>query len=78
MHDVVVDLRGNPSLWFVGQQDVLDAQERYKNQGGAHGLHVEAGLSLVGHLQLGDQDTHNVQQEEQVHLEREGERKLTN
>ena len=69
VHDVVVDLGGDPSRGLVGQQDELDAQEGDEDQGGPHRLHVQAGLCLVGHLQLGDEHPHDVEQEEEVHLE---------
>lgn len=75
VHDVVVDFRRDPSLRFVRQQDVLNSQERYQDEGGSHRLHVETGLSLMGHLQLGDEDSHNVQQKEQIHLKRKEHRK---
>lgn len=67
-HEVPVDLVGAVTLGFVGQQDDLDAQEGNEDQRASHGLHVEAGLGLVGHLKLGDQHPHNVQEEEEVHL----------
>ena len=73
VHDVVVDLRGASALGLVGQQHVLDPQEGHQDQGGPHSLHVQAGLCLVGHLQLGDQDAHDVQQEKQIYLRMEGE-----
>lgn len=68
VHDVFVYLEGHASLRLVGQQDVLDPQERHQDERGPHGFHVETGLRLVGHLQLGDEYSHNVQQEEQIDL----------
>lgn len=68
VHDVVVDFRGDPSFRLIGKQDKLDPQERNQDQGGSDRLHVEAGLGLVRHLQLGDEDPDDVQQEEQVDL----------
>lgn len=53
-HDVAVDLVGTVALGFVGQQDDLDAQQGHEDQRTSHRLHVEAGLGLVGHFQLGD------------------------
>ena len=69
LRDVVVDLGGDPSRGLVGQQQNLDAQEGDEDQGGPHRLHVQSELSLVGHLQLGDENPHDVEQEEEVHLE---------
>ena len=69
VHDVVIDLGGDPSRGLVGQQDKLDAEERDEDQGGPHSLHVQTGLCLVAHLQLGDEHPHDVEQEEEVHLE---------
>lgn len=71
VHDIVVDFRGDPSFRFVGEQDILNPKKRYQDESSSHRLHVETGLSLVGHLQLGDEDSHNVQQKEQIHLKRE-------
>lgn len=67
IHDILKDLR--VALGLVGQQDELDAQEGDEDQGGPHGLHVETGLRLVSHLQLGDEHPHDVEQEEEVDLE---------
>lgn len=49
-HHVPIDLVGAAALGFVGKQDDLDAQERHEDQRASHGLHVEAGFSLVGHF----------------------------
>ena len=68
VHDVVVYFRGDASLRLVGKQDVLDSQKGHQDEGGSHGFHVEAGLRLVGHLQLGDEHSHDVEEEEQIDL----------
>lgn len=70
MHDVVVDFRGDPPTWLVGKQDILYPQKRDQDEGGPHCLHVETGLCLVGYLQLGDENPHNVKQEKDVDLVR--------
>ena len=72
LHDVHVDLGGPVLLGLVGEQDELDAQQGDEDERGPHRPHVQAGLGLVGHPQLGDQNPHDVQEEEQVHLERPG------
>jgi len=69
IHDILKDLR--VVLGLVGQQDELDAQQGDEDQGGPHGFHVETGLCLVSHLQLGDEHPHDVEQEEEVDLEQE-------
>lgn len=68
VHDVVVYFRGDPSLRLVGKQDVLNSQKRHQDEGGSHGFHVETRLRLMGHLQLGDEHSHDVQEKEQIDL----------
>lgn len=60
VHDVVVYFSGDPSLWLVGKQDILNSQKRHQDEGGSHGFHVKTGFRLMGHLQLGDEHSHNV------------------
>lgn len=67
-HDVQVDLRDPVILRLVGEQDKLDAEQRDEDEGGPHSPHVEAGLGLVRHPQLGDENPNDVQQEEKIHL----------
>lgn len=69
VHNVVVYFRGDASFGFVGQQDELDPQQRNQDERGSDRLHVQTGLGLVRHLQLGDQNPDDVQQKEQVHLQ---------
>lgn len=68
-HDVQVDLKDPVILGLVGEQDKLDAEQRDEDEGGSHGPHVKAGLGLVRHPQLGDENPNDVQQEEKIHLE---------
>lgn len=68
VHDVVVHLLHGPALGAPWEQHELDAQQRHEDERGPHGLHVEVGLRLVRDLQLRDEHTHDVQQEEEVHL----------
>lgn len=56
-------------LGLVGEQDKLNTQQRDEDEGGSHSPHVEAGLGLMRHPQFGDENPHDVQQEEKVHLE---------
>lgn len=67
VHDVVIDLR--VAIRFIWEQDKLDTKKRDENEGGSHSPHVETGLGLVCHSQLGDENPNDVQQEEKVHLE---------
>lgn len=67
VHDVVIDL--GVAVGFIREQDKLDAEERDENESGSHSPHVEAGLGLVRHSQLGDENPNDVQQEKQVNLE---------
>lgn len=69
LHDVGVDLVAPVVVGLVGQQDVLDAEQRDEDERGPHRPHVQAGLGLVRHPQLGDEHLHDVEQEEEVHLE---------
>ena len=68
VHDVVVYFGGDPSLRLVGKQNVLNSQKRHQDEGGSHGFHVETRLRLMGHLQLGDEHSHDVQEKEQIDL----------
>jgi len=68
IHDVQIDLRDPVIVGFVREKDILDAEQRDEDEGGPHGPHVETGLGLVRHSQLGDENPHDVQQEEKVHL----------
>lgn len=63
-HDVHVDLKDPVILGLVGEQDKLDAKQRDEDEGGSHSPHVEAGLGLVRHPQLRDENPNDVQQEE--------------
>lgn len=69
VHDVQVDLIDPVITGLVGEQDILDAEQRDEDEGGPHGPHVEAGLGLVRDPQLGDENPDDVQQEEKIHLE---------
>lgn len=68
VHDVQIDLQGPGVVGLVGEQDKLDTKQRNEDECGPNCPHVEAGLSLVGHSQLGDEHAHNVEQEEKVYL----------
>lgn len=68
LHDVHVALKDALVVGFVRQQHELDPQQRNEDEGGSDSAHVQAGLSLVGHPQLGDQNPDDVQQKEQVDL----------
>lgn len=68
LHDIHVALEDALVVWFVGQQDKLDSQQRDEDEGGSDRPHVQAGFSLVGHPQLGHQNTHDVEQKEKVDL----------
>lgn len=67
-HDVVIYFRGDSSFWLVGNQDILNSQERHQDEGGSHSFHVQAGFCLMSHLQLSDEHPHDVQQEKQIDL----------
>lgn len=68
LHHVHVALKDALVVGFVRQQHELDPQQRDEDEGCSDRPHVQAGLSLVGHPQLGDQDPHDVEQKEQVDL----------
>lgn len=51
-----------------GKQDELGSQQRDEDERGSHCLHVGVGLGTVGLFQLGDEDPHDVEEEEEVHL----------
>lgn len=68
MYKEIVDGTADASLRAPEQNNILDAQQRDEDECGAHRLHVGSGFSAVGLLQLRDQDTDDVQEEEEVHL----------
>lgn len=68
VHDVQIDLQGPGVVGLVSQQDELDTQQWNEDECGPNCPHVEAGLGLVGHSELGDEHAHNVEQEEKVYL----------
>lgn len=68
VHHIVVNLLGDAALGAPREQHKLDAKERDEDQGGSHCFHVQVGLGLVRVLQLGDENTDDIQQEEKVHL----------
>lgn len=70
MYKEIIDGVADASLRPPGEDDELDAQQRDEDEGGSHCLHVGRGLSTVGLLQLCDQDTDDVQEEDEVHLGR--------
>lgn len=65
-----IDGTVDASLWHPGVQNVLDSQQRDEDEGGSDRLHVGCGLSAVGLLQLGDQNSDDVEEEQKVHLDR--------
>lgn len=68
VHEELVDGTADASLRPPGYKDELDTQQGGEDEGRSHRLHVGRGLGAVGLLQLGDQDAHDVQEEEEVHL----------
>ncbi len=69
MHDVVVDFSRHASPRFVWEENVLDAQQRNQNEGGSDSFHIQTRLCMMRHFQFGDENSYDVQQKEQVHLE---------
>lgn len=69
MHDVVVDFSGNTPCRFIWEENILDAQEWNQNEGGADSFHIQTRLCMVRYFQFGDEDSYDVQQKKQVHLE---------
>ena len=70
----IKDGTADVSLWPTGEKDVLDPQQRDEDERGSHCLHVGCGLSAVGLPQLGDQHSDDVQEKEEVNLDRVGDR----
>lgn len=66
--DKVVDNAVAAFIWSPGQQDELGSQQRDEDERGSHCLHVGVGFSTVGLFQLGDEDPHDVEEKEEVHL----------
>lgn len=70
VHDVLVDLAGDAVLRPPGEDDELDPEQGHQDEGGPHRLHVHVGLGPVRVPQLGHQHTDDVEEEEEVHLQR--------
>lgn len=68
VHEELIHGQGQSALGLQGHQDEVSAHQGHQDECGTHGLHVGIGLGPVGHPQLCDQNTHYVQQEEEVHL----------
>lgn len=60
VHDVQIDLCDPVIVGLVGQQDVLDTKQRDEDEGGSHSSHVQTGLRLVRHSELGDENPNDV------------------
>lgn len=75
VHDVLVDLPGQPVFWPPGDDDKLYSEQRHQDQRGPHRLHVHVGLGAVRVPQLGHQHSDDVQQEEEIHLQRRSKKK---
>ena len=61
VHDVLVDLPGQPVLRPPGEDDELDSEQGHQDEGGSHRLHVHVGLCTVCVSQLGHQHSYNIQ-----------------
>lgn len=68
VHEELVHSRSKFAPRLKGHKDVVSTHEGHQDEGGTHSLHIGTGLGPVGHFQLCDQNTHYVQQEEEVHL----------
>lgn len=60
LHNIIVDFRCHMTMGLIWPQHKLDPQERHQYQCGPYSLHVQASLRLMGHLQLGDQNTDDI------------------
>lgn len=60
VHDVQIDLQHPVFMGLVGEQDKLDTEQGDEDEGGSHSSHIEAGLRLVRHSQLGDENSDDV------------------
>lgn len=63
LHDVHVDLIDPLILRLVGKEHKLDPQQGNEDESGPDCPHVQAGFSLMSHSQLGDENSHNVEEE---------------
>lgn len=68
MYKEILDGAADAAFRTPEQDDILDTQQRDEDEGGSHCLHVGSGLGAVCLLQLRDQNTDDVQEEEEVHL----------
>lgn len=54
--------------WYPGHEDVLDSQQRDQDERGSHRLHIGVRLNAVRLPQLGNEDSDDVQEKENVYL----------
>lgn len=70
VHTEFIDGLADASLGNQGDKDELDSQQGDEDEGGSDCFHVGHGLSAVGLLKLGDQNSDDVEEKEKVHLDR--------
>lgn len=70
VHKEFIDAVADVSLWLQGEKDELGSQQWDEDEGGSDCFHVGHGLSAVGLPQLGDQNSDDVEEKEEVHLDR--------
>lgn len=70
MHEVVIDLPKHFVGRPPGKDDKLDSQQGHQDHGGLHGLQVHVGLGLMGFPHLSHQHSDDVEQKEEIDLQK--------
>lgn len=70
VHTKFIDDLADASIRPPGEKDKLDSQQRDEDESGSNCFHVGYGLSTMGFLQFGDQNSEDVKEKEKVHLDR--------
>lgn len=70
VHDVVIDPPKNLVGGPPGKHHKLDPQQGHKDHGRLHSLQVQVGLCLMSLPHLGHKHADNVEQKEEIDLQR--------
>lgn len=70
VHEIIIDLPKHFVGGPPGKHNKLDPQQGHKDHGGLYSLQVHVGLGFMGLPHLGHKHTDNVEQKEEVDLQR--------
>lgn len=70
VHEIIVDLPKNLVGGPPGKHNKLDPQQGHKDHGSLHSFQVHVGFCLMSLPQLGHKNTDDVEQKEEIDLQR--------